>query len=144
MDGEIRELDDRFSNGLKFPGDPDGDAGEVINCRCALLQRARWAINENGEEEDFTKMNNETGEIMHFDNTKDYNDFKKQYWKEAERIAEKAEAENGGSVGTAVKIAGADAAGVLTNTVNNGTMLNRTYTTFNDGSEVNDFFYYNR
>lgn len=29
-------LDDRFSNGLLFPGDPDGDAGEVCNCRCTL------------------------------------------------------------------------------------------------------------
>lgn len=29
-------LEERFSNGLLFPGDPDGDAGEVCNCRCSL------------------------------------------------------------------------------------------------------------
>ncbi len=29
-------LDQRFSNGLMYPGDPDGDASEVINCRCYL------------------------------------------------------------------------------------------------------------
>lgn len=50
VDGEIRELDERFSNGLRYPGDPGGGASEVINCRCALLQRARWALGN-----DYTK-----------------------------------------------------------------------------------------
>ncbi len=47
VDGEIRELDEKFSNGLMFPGDPNGGASEVVNCRCALLQRARWALGNN-------------------------------------------------------------------------------------------------
>lgn len=47
VDGEIRELNKPFSNGLDFPGDPGGRAAEVINCRCALLQRARWALDED-------------------------------------------------------------------------------------------------
>ncbi len=50
VDGEIRELDEKFSNGLRYPGDPSGGAEEVINCRCALLQRARWALGN-----DYTK-----------------------------------------------------------------------------------------
>lgn len=29
--------DQAFPNGLMFPGDPNGEASEVINCRCALL-----------------------------------------------------------------------------------------------------------
>lgn len=29
-------MDDAFSNGLQYPLDPAGDAGEVINCRCVL------------------------------------------------------------------------------------------------------------
>ena len=33
-----------------FPGDPNGGAAEVINCRCALLQRARWALDDESEE----------------------------------------------------------------------------------------------
>ena len=36
--GEIRELEDEFSNGLQFPADPDGDPSEVWNCRCTLLE----------------------------------------------------------------------------------------------------------
>lgn len=47
VDGEIKELNEKFSNGLMFPGDPSGRPEEVINCRCALLQRARWALGEN-------------------------------------------------------------------------------------------------
>lgn len=76
VDGEIRELDEKFSNGLMFPGDPNGGASEVINCRCALLQRARRALDDS-----FTKMNNETGEIVDFSNIKDYKDFKEAYLK---------------------------------------------------------------
>lgn len=36
MDGEEVPLNYAFSNGLKYPGDPSGDADEVINCRCTI------------------------------------------------------------------------------------------------------------
>jgi len=35
-DGEEVGINDYFSNGLKFPGDPRGSAEEVINCRCSM------------------------------------------------------------------------------------------------------------
>lgn len=35
-DGEERALNDSFSNGLLFPSDPSGSAGETINCRCVI------------------------------------------------------------------------------------------------------------
>lgn len=35
-DGEIVGLDEQFSNGLDYPGDPGGDPGETINCRCVI------------------------------------------------------------------------------------------------------------
>lgn len=89
VDGEIRELDEPFSNGLMYPSDPDGDASEVINCRCALLQRARWAVGN-----DFTKWGEDAPVMIDDDGTtqfhnieaKNYDDFKKQYLQASERV----------------------------------------------------------
>lgn len=75
VDGEFRELDESFSNGLAFPGDPDGGAAEVVNCRCDLLQRARWAVDGG-----FTKWNNFTQQIETFDSPQDYDKFKKSFF----------------------------------------------------------------
>ncbi|MFV2015815.1 MAG: phage minor head protein [Candidatus Heimdallarchaeota archaeon] len=36
---EVVPIDDRFSNGMLYPGDPAGGAGEVINCRCTLTYK---------------------------------------------------------------------------------------------------------
>lgn len=39
LDGETVGLEDRFSNGLLYPLDPDAtDASEVVNCRCVVAQ----------------------------------------------------------------------------------------------------------
>lgn len=77
-DGEIRELNEKFSNGLMYPGDPAGGAAEVVNCRCALLQKARVWL-EGGT----SKMNNFTKEIVAFDSEKSYKDFKKDFFSDA-------------------------------------------------------------
>lgn len=34
IDGEERDLKDKYSNGLMFPGDPSGDPSEIVLCRC--------------------------------------------------------------------------------------------------------------
>jgi HK97 family phage portal protein len=34
IDGAVVDLGQKFSNGLQFPGDPAGEASNVINCRC--------------------------------------------------------------------------------------------------------------
>lgn len=79
VDGEIRELDKPFSNGLDFPGDPDGRPEEVINCRCALLQRARWALDE-----DELKTLQDRASYFGLDKSDEFNDFKKKYLKAVE------------------------------------------------------------
>lgn len=82
VDGEIRELDEPFSNGLMFPSDPSGGAKEVVNCRCALLQRARWALDD--EELETLK---ERASYYGLDKTKDFDDYKSKYLKAVEEQA---------------------------------------------------------
>lgn len=66
MDGQIRELDEPFeANGHKamHPG-AFGRPEEDINCRCALLQRARWALGN-----DYTKWSADAPIIADKDGT---------------------------------------------------------------------------
>lgn len=74
VDGEIREISKPFSNGLMFPGDPSGAAAEVINCRCALLQRAKWALDE-----DELETLKERAAYFGLDKAENFEDFKKKY-----------------------------------------------------------------
>lgn len=78
VDGEIRELEEKFSNGLMYPGDANAPAGEVVNCRCLLFQKAKWALSD----EQFTKQARINGrnELQHFESIDDYNKFKKEFW----------------------------------------------------------------
>lgn len=79
VDGEIRELDEKFSNGLMFPGDPSGGAAEVVNCRCTANTRARWAL----DEEELQTLK-ERAEYFGLDKTENFEDFKQKYLKAAE------------------------------------------------------------
>lgn len=84
LDGQIRELDEPFEVAGKKamqPGD-FGDPAEDCNCRCALLQRARWALDD-----DYTKWSPDAPVLISDDGTtqfvkieaKDYNTFKETY-----------------------------------------------------------------
>lgn len=78
LDGQIRELDEPFEvDGLKAaaPGQ-FGRASEDCNCRCCLLQRARWALDE--DELDELK---ERAAFFGLDKSEDFEDFKKKYLK---------------------------------------------------------------
>lgn len=82
VDGEIRELDEKFSNGLMFPGDPNGGAAEVVNCRCTSNTRARWALGE-----DELQTLKDRAEYFGLDKTDNFEDFRKKYLKVAEESA---------------------------------------------------------
>lgn len=99
MDGEIVEMDDKFSNGLLYPRDPAGSAEEVINCRCRLVSESKWALEEEetrylGRTKDMTdeqlkptadKLHISVEELRKYSGqiipvkAKDYEDFRKQY-----------------------------------------------------------------
>lgn len=83
VDGEIRELDEKFSNGLMFPGDPNGKAAEVINCRCVTLQRAKWALDE--EELETLKSRAAYYEL---NKTKNFDEYKRNFLNYTENMIE--------------------------------------------------------
>lgn len=37
LDGEEVDINEKFSNGLMFPADPDGEPAETYNCRCRMI-----------------------------------------------------------------------------------------------------------
>ena len=83
VDGEIRETDEKFSNGLRYAGDPNGGAAEVINCRCVTLTRARWALDE--EELETLK---DRAAYFGLNKTDNFDDYTKKYLKASEIQAE--------------------------------------------------------
>ena len=48
IDGEEVDVDDVFSNGLEYPGDPAGEPEEVYNCRCTMVTRIIGFENPDG------------------------------------------------------------------------------------------------
>lgn len=74
VDGELRALEEPFSNGLMFPGDPDGGASEVVNCRCVANTRARWALDEAE-----LQTLKERAEYFGLDKTESFEEFEKKY-----------------------------------------------------------------
>ena len=79
LDGQIVEVDGYFKsesgNKALYPGGFNV-ASEDCNCRCCLLQRAKWALSD----EEFTKMNGETNELQHFESVDNYEKFKELFW----------------------------------------------------------------
>lgn len=48
LDGEQVDNEKKFSNGCMFPGDPNGPASEVYNCRCTLIAAVDGIDTSNG------------------------------------------------------------------------------------------------
>ena len=90
LDGQIRELDEPFEVAGMSAMQPGGfgKASEDCNCRCALLQRARWALGN-----DFTKWSKDAPVLIDDNGTtqlvkieaKSYNDFKDKYFEAVDK-----------------------------------------------------------
>lgn len=94
LDGQIRELDEDFEvDGMtaEAPG-MFGDPAEDCNCRCALLQRARWALEDEVEAtkwaEDAPVLIDDDGTTQFVDisDAKNYEQFKERYLKTSNDI----------------------------------------------------------
>lgn len=59
LDGEVVDNDKKFSNGCRFPGDPDGVPAEIYNCRCTLVSVIEGIDTSRGQRR---ARNPETGE----------------------------------------------------------------------------------
>ena len=81
LDGQIREVDEPFEVGGMKADAPGmfGNPAEDCNCRCCLLQRARWALDDKELE-----TLKERAEYFGIDKTKDFDDFKEKYLKASE------------------------------------------------------------
>lgn len=76
LDGQIRELDEPFDVGgiqVMYPS-AFGLASQDINCRCALLQRARWALDD-----DELERLKARAEYFGLDKAKDFEAFRTAY-----------------------------------------------------------------
>lgn len=76
LDGKLVEIDEPFvvdDMEVMYPGG-FGIASQDVNCRCALLQRARWALDA-----DELKTLKERAEYYGLDKSKDFRDFREKY-----------------------------------------------------------------
>lgn len=88
LDGKLAEIDEPFvvdDIEVMYPGG-FGIASQDVNCRCALLQRARWALDA-----DELKTLKERAEYYGLDKTNDFDEFRQKYYKIEDFMEEQSE-----------------------------------------------------
>lgn len=80
LDGQIRKVKEYFEIGGYKTLYPSGFgiAEEDVNCRCCLLQRAKWALKNK---KSVTKMDGKTNKLITI-KASNYDEFKEKYWGE--------------------------------------------------------------
>lgn len=85
VDGEIVGVDEKFSNGLEYPGDPNGAPEEVWNCRCTMLPALDMMDNDISDlSERFSRLDDSNADYFgwktaHLDDEKSA-EAKIKYW----------------------------------------------------------------
>lgn len=85
LDGQIREIEEPFQYGGHEAMHPSGFgvAALDINCRCVIVQRAKWALDE--EE---LKALEERAKYFGLDKAKDFEEYKKKYIESLDEMKE--------------------------------------------------------
>lgn len=60
IDGEEQDINSKFTNGCRFPGDGEGPSDEVWNCRCSMRSDVIGVRKPNGKVEIFTRYERNT------------------------------------------------------------------------------------